>query len=77
MCYRTKKIYIYCLQARQCVYQYGHFTGWGSEGVKDLWPALVLVHGKPRHPRSWGSVERTNGDIKDVSRVFYATGSAQ
>ena len=27
---------------------------------------LLLVHGKPRHPQSQGSVERCNGDIKDM-----------
>ncbi|XP_041369548.1 SCAN domain-containing protein 3-like [Gigantopelta aegis] len=27
---------------------------------------LVMVHGKPRHPQSQGSVERANGDIKDM-----------
>ena len=25
---------IYCLQARPCIFQPGHLTGWGSEGVK-------------------------------------------
>ena len=31
-----------------------------------MWPTLKLVHGKPRHPQSQGSVERANGDIKDM-----------
>ena len=34
--------------------------------LKELWPDLVLVHGKPRHPQSQGSVERANCDIKDM-----------
>jgi len=25
---------IYCLQERPCIFQPGHVTGWGSEGVK-------------------------------------------
>ena len=25
---------MYCLQVPPCVFQPGHFTGWGSEGVK-------------------------------------------
>ncbi|XP_037780042.1 KRAB-A domain-containing protein 2-like [Penaeus monodon] len=34
--------------------------------LKIIWPKLVLVYGKPRHPQSQGSVERANGDIKDM-----------
>lgn len=34
--------------------------------LKKLWPEMKLVHGKPRHPQSQGSVERANGDIKDM-----------
>ena len=40
----------------------------GSEftELKTIWPTLVMVHGKPRHPQSQGSVERVNGDVKDI-----------
>ncbi|XP_066953255.1 SCAN domain-containing protein 3-like [Macrobrachium rosenbergii] len=31
-----------------------------------MWPELSIVYGKPRHPQSQGSVERANGDIKDM-----------
>ena len=34
--------------------------------LKQLWPDMKLVHGKPHHPQSQGSVERANGDIKDT-----------
>ena len=34
--------------------------------LQGLWPDLKLVHGKPCHPQSQGSVERANGDIKDM-----------
>jgi transposase InsO family protein len=27
---------------------------------------LVIVHGRPRHPQSQGSVERTNTEIKEM-----------
>ena len=30
--YTSEKIY--CLQAPLCIFRPGHFTGWGSEGVK-------------------------------------------
>ena len=42
------------------------FTAEVVTELKLLWPDLVIVHGKPRHPQSQGSVERANGDIKDM-----------
>jgi hypothetical protein len=42
------------------------FTASVITELKELWPDLVLVHGKPRHPQSQGSVERLNCDIKDI-----------
>uniref|UniRef100_A0ABD2VUG2 Integrase catalytic domain-containing protein n=1 Tax=Trichogramma kaykai TaxID=54128 RepID=A0ABD2VUG2_9HYME len=34
--------------------------------LKILWPELNIVHGKPRHSQSQGSVERANRDIEDM-----------
>jgi hypothetical protein len=31
-----------------------------------MWPELVIVHGKHRHPQSQGSIERSNWDIHDM-----------
>jgi len=31
-----------------------------------LWPSLILVHGRPRHPQSQGCVERANCVVKDA-----------
>ena len=42
------------------------FTAAVIQELKTVWPELVIVHGKPRHPQSQGSVERANGDIKDM-----------
>ncbi|XP_068209297.1 KRAB-A domain-containing protein 2-like [Palaemon carinicauda] len=42
------------------------FTAQIITELRSLWPELSIVHGKPRHPQSQGSVERTNGDIKDM-----------
>ena len=33
-------------------------------GLLDMWPECRLVHGKPRHSQSQGSVERANRDIQ-------------
>lgn len=30
-----------------------------------MWPELILVNGRPRHPQSQGSVERSNSTLKD------------
>ncbi|XP_037782038.1 KRAB-A domain-containing protein 2-like [Penaeus monodon] len=42
------------------------FTAEVISELKIICPKLVLVHGKPRHPQSQGSMERANGDIKDM-----------
>jgi hypothetical protein len=31
-----------------------------------MWPGLKIVHGKPRHSQSQGSVERANQDVRDM-----------
>ena len=48
------------------------FTASVIEELKLLWPDLLLVHGKPRHPQSQGSVERLNCDIKDMLVAWLA-----
>jgi hypothetical protein len=42
------------------------FTASVIAELKELWIDLLMVHGKPRHPQSQGSVERLNCDIKDM-----------
>lgn len=42
------------------------FTASVITELKLLWPDLLIVHGKPRHPQSQGSVERLNCDVKDM-----------
>ena len=42
------------------------FTASVITELKQLWPDLLMVHGKPRYPQSQGSVERLNCDIKDM-----------
>lgn len=34
--------------------------------LKEIWPGLALVCGKPRHPQTQGSVERANGDMQNM-----------
>ncbi|KFD62037.1 LOW QUALITY PROTEIN: hypothetical protein M514_09389 [Trichuris suis] len=34
--------------------------------LKQHWPSLKIVHGKPRHSQSQGSVERANQDIENM-----------
>lgn len=48
------------------------FTAQIITELGSLWPELSIVHGKPRHPQSQGSVERANGDIKDMLLVCMA-----
>ena len=37
--------------------------------LKEMWPDLIMVHGKPRHSLSQGSIEHANGDIEDMLRA--------
>ena len=60
---------IFLLHGAPCVLQSDNgseFTAQVIVGLKHIWPNLVMVHGKPRHPQSQGSVERANCDIKDM-----------
>ena len=60
---------IFLLLGAPCILQSDNgseFTARIIVELKELWPDLVLVHGKPRHPQSQGSVERANCDIKDM-----------
>ena len=34
--------------------------------LQEMWPELHIVHGKPRHSQSQGSVERANQDIENM-----------
>ncbi|XP_068229782.1 KRAB-A domain-containing protein 2-like [Palaemon carinicauda] len=48
------------------------FTAQIITELRSLWLELSIVHGKPRHPQSQGSVERANGDIKDMIVAWMA-----
>jgi hypothetical protein len=45
--------------------------------LKDLWPECKIVHGKPRHPQSQGSLERANADIKDMTVTWMRENSCK
>lgn len=36
----------------------------------DLWPNCKIVHSRPRHPQSQGSIERANGDVENMLRAW-------
>lgn len=35
-----------------------------------LWPECKIVHGRPRHPESQGSVERANQDVENMLKAW-------
>lgn len=44
-----------------------------AEIIKELillWPECEIVHGRPRHPQSQGSVERSNQDVEQMLRIW-------
>ncbi|XP_064120901.1 KRAB-A domain-containing protein 2-like [Macrobrachium nipponense] len=53
------------------------FTPHVIRELKDLWPDLIMVHGKPRHLQSQGSVERANGNIKDMFIAWMSDNNTQ
>lgn len=40
------------------------FTSQLIRELSSLWPDLVLINGRPRHPQSQGSIERSNAGVK-------------
>ena len=40
------------------------FTASVIEDIKKLWPDVIIIHGRPRHPQSQGLIERGNGDLQ-------------
>jgi len=36
------------------------------QNLADMWPGMKLVHGKPRHSQSQGSVERSTQDVRNM-----------
>ncbi|KAL4132528.1 hypothetical protein QTP88_009662 [Uroleucon formosanum] len=40
--------------------------------LKDIWPECVIVHGRPRHPQSQGSIKRSNQDVEHMLRACMA-----
>ena len=40
------------------------------ESLRKIWPTMTIVHGKPRHPQSQGSVERANGDVENMLSLW-------
>ena len=53
------------------------FTAQVITELKQLWSQLIMVHGKPRHPQSQGSVERANSDIKDMLVAWMSDNKTQ
>ena len=53
------------------------FTALVINELKEMWPQLTMAHGKPRHPQSQGSVERANGDIKDMLVAWMSDNNTQ
>jgi hypothetical protein len=38
--------------------------------IKEFWPERIIVHGRPRHPQSQGSIERRNQDFENMLRAW-------
>jgi len=56
-------------EPRDTVKEKEEFVAEVVETMIKLWDNAKIVHGRPRHPESQGSVERANGDIE---RMLFA-----
>jgi hypothetical protein len=46
------------------------FTATVIKNLKNVWPGLVIINGRPRHPESQGLVERGNSTLCDILGKF-------
>ena len=54
------------------LYNGSEFTAAVITELASMWPDLKIVHCKPRHHQSQGSVERANSDIKEMLVAWMA-----
>ncbi|XP_041346801.1 KRAB-A domain-containing protein 2-like [Gigantopelta aegis] len=69
---------IYLLQGAPSILQSDNgseFTAQVITELKQMWPDLFIVHGKPRHPQSQGSVDTANCGIKDMLIAWMTHGT--
>ena len=45
--------------------------------LKEMWDTLKIIHGKPRHSQSQGSVERANQDIQNMLITWMKTNNCK
>lgn len=60
---------IFCLIGAPSVLQSDNGREFANQivtNLKSYWPELTIVHGKPRHSQSQGSVERANQDVENM-----------
>lgn len=64
---------IFLLQGAPVILQSDNGREFTAEVIKELvllWPQCKIVHGRPRHPQSQGSVERSNQDVEQMLRIW-------
>jgi hypothetical protein len=69
ICVAVELYKIFCDQGAPKILQSDNgkeFLGAVKEELTKLWPDMVLIHGRSRHPQSQGSVERANRDVETV-----------
>ena len=66
---------IFCLFGAPYILQCNNGREFANKVIKHLaeqWPGMKIVHGKPRHPQSQGSVERSNQVVRDMAIAWMA-----
>ncbi len=71
---------IFCIFGACCILQSDNGCEFANSIVEELrimWPGLDIVHGKPRHSQSQGSVERANDDVQNILATWRSTSGCQ
>jgi hypothetical protein len=42
-----------------------------------VWGDVKIIHGKPRHSQSQGSIERANHDVEDILATWIAENNSK
>ncbi|KAJ8932209.1 hypothetical protein NQ318_005159 [Aromia moschata] len=69
----TELLKFFLEQGAPVILQSDHGREFTAEVIKEivsLWPQCNIVHRRPRHPQSQGSVERSNQDVEQMLRIW-------
>ena len=70
---------IFCIFGAPAILQSDNvreFVNAAIQEMAEMWDGLKIVHGRPRHSQSQGSVERANADIENILSTWMESNSS-